>query len=277
MTTNAGGKLFLNHYKCKSKEEWENKIKTTNNYGYMKGKWIDKPFASYDNANTSYDTSILRFVPKLKEIMARPVTPNPKSEPYFLGLVCMFRDEDPYLKEWLDYYIMQGVNHFYLYDNENPKSTMTILEPYIKNNWVTLIPWPDSILESISEVERRKKWSDYKSLSTQNLAFTHFTKNYILPGKCKWTIKVDVDEFMYPSEDYKNIRKALRKAFKDAKRIHVDRKDFGSNNHINKPPGLVIESYTKCEDVASHHKSIGNCNYVILPSAGAHSFDVNLD
>jgi len=272
MTTHAMNKLYLNHYKSKSKEEWEQKIKTTNNYGYMKGKWVDKPFASYDNANTSQDTQILRFVPKLKEIIKKPIRFNSKSEPYFLTVVCMFRDEDPYLKEWLDYYIMQGVSHFYLYDNENPKSTMKILGPYIANKWVTLIPWPDSVLDSVTEKEKRKNWSDYKSMSTQNLAFTHFTKNY--QGKYKWVIKVDIDEFMYPSEKYKNIKKTIKKEFSKSKSIHVHRKDFGSNNHIKKPPGLVIESYIRCENYASHHKSIGNSEYIILPSCGAHSFDV---
>ena len=140
MASPSNNLLFLNHYKVKSKEEWELKIKTVNNYGYMKGKWTDRPFDQNDeNCNIRENKNILKFIPKLKRKMGKEVRKNKKTKPYFLVIVCMFRNEDLYLKEWIDFHIVQGVDHFYLYDNENPKSTMKLLEPYIKNDYVTII------------------------------------------------------------------------------------------------------------------------------------------
>lgn len=275
MASSADNLLFLNHYKNKSQEEWELKVRTVNNYGYMKGKWIDRPFDYYDKkANIIKDTRIHRFVPALKKFMKKELPVNPiKDKPYFLVLVCMFREEDLYLKEFLDYYIIQGVDHFYLYDNENPVSTMKILEPYIKNNYVTLVAWPDNILDNIPENERRSKWNDYKNLSTQNLAFEHFTKNF--KNKYRWVIKCDIDEFIYPNENYKSIRSVIRKNFNEdtVKGIRIPRTNFGSSGHIKKPEGLVIENFTLCEKSTDNSKSIGNNKFIKLPSYGAHSFD----
>ena len=33
---------------------------------------------------------------------------------YDLAVVAIFKDEAPYLKEWLDYHLAAGVEHFYL-------------------------------------------------------------------------------------------------------------------------------------------------------------------
>ena len=39
--------------------------------------------------------------------------------PYELAIVAIFKDEAPYLREWLDYHLLAGVEHFYLYSNES--------------------------------------------------------------------------------------------------------------------------------------------------------------
>ena len=84
MASLANGLLFLNHYKNKSKEEWELKIKTVNNYGYMKGKWIDKPFEFYeDKANEIENIDIFRFVKPLKKFMSEPLPKNPRKKHNF--------------------------------------------------------------------------------------------------------------------------------------------------------------------------------------------------
>ena len=37
--------------------------------------------------------------------------------PYDLAVVAIFKDEAPYLREWLDYHLLAGVEYFYLYNN----------------------------------------------------------------------------------------------------------------------------------------------------------------
>lgn len=40
------------------------------------------------------------------------------------------KNEKPYLKEWLEYHLLQGVEHFYLCDNGSTDGTDAYLEPY---------------------------------------------------------------------------------------------------------------------------------------------------
>ena len=38
---------------------------------------------------------------------------------YDLSVCAIFKDEASYLKEWIEYHKLVGVQHFYLYENEN--------------------------------------------------------------------------------------------------------------------------------------------------------------
>ena len=61
---------------------------------------------------------------------------------YKLSFCLIFKNEGPFLKEWLDYHIVVGVDHFYLYNNNSDDNFREVLEPYIKDGIVTLIEWP---------------------------------------------------------------------------------------------------------------------------------------
>lgn len=36
---------------------------------------------------------------------------------FALAVCAIFKDEAAYLREWLDFHLLMGVEHFYLYDN----------------------------------------------------------------------------------------------------------------------------------------------------------------
>lgn len=38
---------------------------------------------------------------------------------YRISLCLIFNNEAPFLKEWLDYHIVVGIDHFYLYNNNS--------------------------------------------------------------------------------------------------------------------------------------------------------------
>lgn len=52
------------------------------------------------------------------------------------------KNEKPYLKEWLEYHLLQGVEHFYLCDNGSTDGTDAYLEPYVAKGVITYIPLP---------------------------------------------------------------------------------------------------------------------------------------
>ena len=49
-----------------------------------------------------------------------------------LSIAAIMKNEKPYLKEWLEYHQLIGVEHFYLCDNDSNDGTEEYLQPYIK-------------------------------------------------------------------------------------------------------------------------------------------------
>ena len=96
--------------------------------------------------------------------------------PYDLAVVAIFKDEAPYLREWLDYHLAAGVEHFYLYNNDSSDNFAEILAPYIAANIVTLIDYPGKAM-LIPAYED----------AVQNFRFT-----------CRYMPILDLDEFLYP-------------------------------------------------------------------------------
>lgn len=51
--------------------------------------------------------------------------------------MAIFKNETMNLKMWLDHYLWQGVEHFYLIDNGSTDNPMTILQEYIDKGIVS--------------------------------------------------------------------------------------------------------------------------------------------
>lgn len=51
------------------------------------------------------------------------------------------KNEDNYIKTWIDYHLKIGINRFIIYDNSNENTLIEILKNYINNDIVILIKW----------------------------------------------------------------------------------------------------------------------------------------
>lgn len=103
---------------------------------------------------------------------------RPKHTPkkYHLSLCSIFRDEAPFLKEWIEYHLLVGVEHFYLYNNFSKDNCLEVLQPYIDNGTVTLTDWPQ--------------------MPAQKEAYRHFFGHY--SNETDWVSFIDIDEFLCP-------------------------------------------------------------------------------
>ena len=71
-----------------------------------------------------------------------------------LIMSAMVYNEDNYIVQWIEYYLLLGISHFIVYDNcntleneswkskEHDSDLLKVLDKYIKNNIVILIEWP---------------------------------------------------------------------------------------------------------------------------------------
>ena len=96
--------------------------------------------------------------------------------PYDLAVVAIFKDEARYLREWLDYHLLAGVEHFYLYDNGSTDNFAEMLAPYVAGNLVTLKNFPGKMMQ-------------YPAYDD---ALTKFR------FQCRYMAFIDCDEFIFP-------------------------------------------------------------------------------
>ena len=139
----------------------------------------------------------------------------------------MFRDEAPYLKEWVEYHRMLGVEHFYLYNNESADNYLEVLEPYVKANIVEILDWPD-----VFDI----------AFMRQRAAFNHCLQR--VKGKTSWLAIIDIDEFIVPvqTDDLKSfLSKYDSKKYVGA--IQMNWQLYGTSFLPSIPEGkLLIES-----------------------------------
>ena len=167
---------------------------------------------------------------------------------YFLSLGCIIKDED-YLEEFLLYYIVLGVERFFIYDNDSTIPISKRLEKTKLNNFCTIIPYPG----------KAKQIQAYNHL-------INYTKNIT-----EWLIIVDGDEFILPKK-HKSLRDFL-KEYKDYDAIGINWVMFGSSLHEKKQDGFIIDNYRKNSGIQDKHiktickplyvKNIVNPHYVI--------------
>ncbi len=150
-----------------------------------------------------------------------------------LSVCTIFQDDAPYLKEWIEFHKLQGVEHFYLYNNNSQDEFRTVLEPYIQKNEVTLTDWLFTYEEGA-----HKDW-----LAIQSGAYMDCVRNF---GKeTQWLACIDSDEFLFcPSGQ---MLPEFLKEYADFGGVCVNWLNFGTSHVEEIPPGfLMIELLTQC-------------------------------
>lgn len=146
--------------------------------------------------------------------------------PTTICLISIFKNESHILKEWIEHYVKQGVDKFFLVDNGSTDEYYSILEPYIVEGKVDLV-------------------KDDKRHAQSELYNKHFL------NKCRryeWAIVCDLDEFIYGRKYCNSIKDFLGKVHNNFSQVFIPWKMFGSNGFdtIDKEqPSSVISAFTK--------------------------------
>lgn len=174
---------------------------------------------------------------------------------HLLSTVSVFKNENEYFHEWLEYHLMMGVDHFYLYDQDGGLDAMELLRPYERAGLVTRHPWTH--FDGTKHDKTTKFWERDKS----HIAYAHAAKNY--RSETQWLQKLDIDEYMVLNEggnDLKTWVKTIDE--RKVKSYRVYRYNFGNNGNIDKPTGLIIENYTMRELKYSAFKDASNGDFL---------------
>ena len=139
-----------------------------------------------------------------------------------LAICAIFKDEAPYLLEWLAFHRMIGVDLFVLYDNGSSDGGAELIRASDFARNVTLIDWPDR--------------------PGQLSAYNDFRVNHA--RRFGWAAFIDIDEFIMPVAGGSIRDILMRRVYEPYAQILPQWLVFGPSGHVTRPPGLVIENYT---------------------------------
>jgi hypothetical protein len=169
----------------------------------------------------------------------------------YLTLCLIVKDENSYLQEWLDYHILLGVDHFWIYDNGSATPIKTTLKSYIEAGWVTI--------------------HNISGKSVQLYAYDHCIQNH--QSDSKWIGFIDADEFLVIKEDV-DIKHILER-YEEWAGLAISSLFFGSGGNTTRPSVGQLAGYPlrTPEKLSVNRlvKSIVQPDKVILPIS-PHSF-----
>lgn len=153
---------------------------------------------------------------------------------YKISICSIFKNEAQYIKEWIEFHKIVGVDHFYLYNNNSNDNFRDVLEPYISDGLVTLIEWPMA--------------------QGQIPAYNNCIENY--SSETKWIGFIDLDEFVVPNHD-NTIYDFLSRFEKNRPVVFINWKIFCSSGKISRDKNnLVTEDFFVCWD---KYSDVGKC------------------
>jgi glycosyltransferase involved in cell wall biosynthesis len=134
---------------------------------------------------------------------------------HYLSVLAIFKNETDNLKVWIDHYLWQGVEHFYLIDNGSTDNPLEILQDYIDKG----------IVSYYYKEEKHKQAEHYRWVfDTENLKNNTY-----------WLIVCDMDEFFY-GVDHKLTTKL--KTLECFNVIYANWHMFGSDNLTKQPSDI---------------------------------------
>ncbi len=129
----------------------------------------------------------------------------------YITLCLIAKDENSYLAEWLDYHILLGVEHFWIYDNDSTVPLEESIQPYIQKGWVT-----------INKIHGK---------GMQLFAYDHCLQTY--GNLSRWIGFIDTDEFIVLKSS-PNLLEFL-KDYEKFGGMALNSMFFGDNKQQNRP------------------------------------------
>ena len=164
-----------------------------------------------------------------------------------LAITAIAKNEASYIREWIEFHRLVGVEKFFIYDNESTDNLKEILQPYIDSEIVEYICFPGKC----------RQFAAYRNSIRRNA------------NKVKYMAFIDCDEFITPikhntiPEFIEYLEKKINHKI-DA--LGINWIMHGYNGHYEKQEGLVCENYSKCDlntGANQHIKSIVRLRSVI--------------
>jgi Glycosyltransferase family 92 len=155
------------------------------------------------------------------------------SEPdVYLAVCALYRNEAPYLAEWIEFHRLVGVERFYLYDNSSDDHHLQVLARYLDEGTVVRHEWPAEITTGpeLGQAQRG--------------AYEHCLRAH--GEEARWIAAIDVDLFLF-SPTGRTVSELLTE-FERWPAVAVNTRYLGPSDRVSSASTLVVERHTRVAD-----------------------------
>ena len=156
-----------------------------------------------------------------------------------LAVVAILKNEGAYLKEWLDYHLLAGVDHFYLYDNDSTDNQAEVAAPYVEAGLVDYFHAPGKAMQIV--------------------AYNDAVKNFKF--HCRHMAFIDGDEFIFPktNQSIAEVVDEILSRNPNAAGVAINWQLFGSTGHETADYSRgVLERFTRRAQSDWNFNNLGN-------------------
>jgi len=127
----------------------------------------------------------------------------------------MVTDTADRIKEWVEYHMLVGFDHIYIYDNTgahtNETSLREVLAPFTENE-VTIIDWPSICCNNNVPAHENpgERSSQYAAESSCRQRYGPYTE---------WIASIDTDEYLVPMNKFNDMKEVVKHASIDGSQI----------------------------------------------------------
>jgi hypothetical protein len=140
-----------------------------------------------------------------------------------IAICAIYKNEAPYLLEWIAFHRAIGVDHFILYDNGSEDGSTSLIRGSPFADALTIVDWP----------QRPGQLAAYAD------CIARFSRRF------SWIAFIDVDEFIHPV-DTNSLRAVLNHPrFELYSEVLIFWLVFSSGGHLETPDGLVVQNYVQ--------------------------------
>jgi glycosyl transferase family 92 len=137
----------------------------------------------------------------------------------YLAACTIYFNHASYLREWVEFHRLVGVERFFLYDNGSTDDHETVLGPYVEEGIAVVHPWPGK--------------------GRQGAAYTDCLHRH--RDDARWIAFMDDDEFVFNPRG-RPVPEVLAD-YEAHPGIGVNSLSFGTSGHRRRPDGLLTENY----------------------------------
>lgn len=187
---------------------------------------------------------------------------NPETHrPMQVGIAAIFRNEGPYIVEWIAHHRLLGIDHFFIADNESTDGSSEVLQALHRLGYIQCIRFPSPPGQAPQMLAYARMFADYSD-------------------QVDWLAFIDADELIWPTGGQSTFIEWLAQLAKqpDIGAILLNWSVYGSAWLANHSAGLVIDRFNRRAAQQfgpnHHYKTILRTVALASQSSNPHHFEL---